>query len=96
MILFEHLNVGIIWEAIFATGWEIGRLPPRSIQILFDLWRRHDGGRLSRVCDKSRCEDTLWLDKMRVVEIYVGGMQLEELSRLGQPRRTKSQPTSRL
>ena len=43
MVGLEHLNVRVIREAIgFANGRKLCRLPAGAVEILLDLWGRHD------------------------------------------------------
>jgi hypothetical protein len=37
MVLLEHLDVRVVWEAVLTHRWEIGRLPARAIEVLFNL-----------------------------------------------------------
>jgi len=41
MVFFEHLDVGVLGETVFANRGEICGLPSRSIKILFNLRRGH-------------------------------------------------------
>lgn len=42
MIIFKHLHVRVIGEAVLADGREVGSLPSGAVEILLDL-RRHYG-----------------------------------------------------
>ena len=41
MVLFDHLHIWIVGQAVFANRGEICCLPTRLIQVLLYLWRRH-------------------------------------------------------
>ena len=43
IVLFQHLNIWVVGQAVFAAGREICGFPARTVEILFDLWWRHDG-----------------------------------------------------
>ncbi len=43
IVLFQHLNIRIVGQAVFAAGREVCGFPARTVEILFNLWRRHDG-----------------------------------------------------
>jgi hypothetical protein len=49
VIFLQHLNVRVVGEAVFAAGREICGFPPRTVEILFDLGWRHDGGSVGGV-----------------------------------------------
>lgn len=38
MVFFQHLDVGVVRQAVFARAGEVGGFPARAIEILFDLW----------------------------------------------------------
>jgi hypothetical protein len=44
VVFFQHLNIRIFGEAVFAGAREVCRFPARTVEILFDL-RSHFGGK---------------------------------------------------
>ena len=44
MILFDHLDVWVVWEAVWANWGEVGGLPPWSVDVGFECsCGRHNG-----------------------------------------------------
>lgn len=37
MVIFQHLDVWIVWQAMFADRGKICCLPTRAVEVLFDL-----------------------------------------------------------
>ncbi len=49
IVFLQHLNVGVVGQAVFAAGREVCGFPPRTVEILFDLrWRHDESKRRSR------------------------------------------------
>jgi hypothetical protein len=43
VVILQHLDVGVVREAVLADGGEVGRLPTGAVEVLLDL-RRHGAG----------------------------------------------------
>lgn len=42
VVFLDHLHVGVFGETVFADGWEVGGLPTGAVEVVLDLWCRHD------------------------------------------------------
>lgn len=40
MVLFQHLDVRVLWQAAFAGAGEVGGFPAGAVEVLLNL-RRH-------------------------------------------------------
>jgi hypothetical protein len=77
IILLDHLDVGVVGEAVLADGGKVGRLPARAVQILLNLRRGHDGWVFCEVLRLQRSSAMTMLGGEEVSnEVSLGGALL--------------------
>ena len=64
MVGLQHLYVWIVGQAVLANRREISSFPARAIEVMLDLWLRHDEG----IADCGSVQACLCLSEINTME----------------------------